>query len=122
MLVWTVGLAGGFALLSTLRPAWSATSRALAALGGSAAALVAVTVASGGMGRLDGEARAQFGALVTAWQKQVSERLPDAGTAESLRAAGERTVEQGIAVLPAVLALQLLLSLALAWWIFVRLA
>lgn len=117
---WTVALAGAFAGLSALRPAWPATSRALAALGGSAAGVGAWLAASGGWARLDREAGEQIGGLAAAWREQVAAQAPDPAVEAALRSGAEHAAEWTVSLLPAGMALQLLLSLLLAWWVFVR--
>lgn len=117
---WGVVLAAGFAALSRVRPGWSATSRALAALGGSFAGVGFWLTATGGWARLDGGARRELQGFAASWEEQLAARGGDPEVQATVREALGSTVERMVSLLPAGVALQLLFSLALAWWIFVR--
>lgn len=120
LLVGMAGLATAFALLSARRPEWPVFSRALAALGGALSGAGLWLAASGGWGALDRAVRAQLGVFAERWEEQLASADPQ--VREALEGGLAQLVDRTAAIFPAMLALQMLLAVVLAWWLFVRLA
>jgi hypothetical protein len=121
LVVGTAGLAAAFALLTVLRPGWPVISRALTGLGGALSVVGLWLAASGRWGALDRAAREQMNLLAGTWRERLSARVADPAVEAAAERAVAELVDRMVAVFPAGLALQMLLALVLAWWLFVRL-
>jgi hypothetical protein len=118
---WAVVTGGAFAALSLALPRWRLTSRTLAAVVGAAAVFAALlAIRPDAWAALDWEVgvelRAGFGTLLEAMSVlRGGEAVPPATVTAALA-----TAEGLVTVFPAVVALESMAALAVAWWVYVR--
>lgn len=117
---WGLLLGGAFLAVTLARPRWPFFSRALAALGAGLAGVGVWLGLTGGWARLDWAMTEHLRSLAALTAQEALGRFPDARWAQDLSAMSGRIVEAQGAVFPALLALQSLAALALAWWAFGR--
>jgi hypothetical protein len=118
---WALLVGGWFVALTLRRPESGFLSRALASLAGAAGiAALAVTMDGGGWALLDwhvGEMIRGYTAAFIEWVRQRPQ-----GASPALVTALYAAAETQIKVFPATLALATLAGLAVAWWLYVRMA
>jgi hypothetical protein len=114
---WAVLLGGWFLALTLLAPAWRLTSRALAAAAGAGAVVAGIfAVRAGSWGALDG-------AVGRSMQSEIQTTMDaisilgggEALTSEMLETA-QAVAEAQMSVFPALLGIESLAALAVAWW------
>lgn len=119
---WALTVGGIFVAVSLARPRWGLTSRTLAAVGSTTAAWAAfMLVRAGAWGAVDWAVTDQLRAAYATWMDVM--RVVQQGEAMSpaLASAIYRTVEMQASVFPALVALESMAALAVAWWLYVRL-
>lgn len=117
---WAVMVAGAFLLATLLRPQWSLTARALATVLGSVVGAAAWLAASARWPALDGALREHFRAVAQATLAQLQAGAPESAWTTQFAAAAETVARAQWTLFPAMLALQTLAALGLAWWLFCR--
>jgi len=119
---WAVLLGGWFLALTLIAPAWRLTSRALAAAAGAAAVAAGVfAVRAGSWMALDGAVTRSMRAEIETTMDALSIiGGGEAISAEMLQTA-QAVAEAQISVFPALLAIESLAALAVAWWARARL-
>ena len=120
---WAVMLGGCFAAVTLLAPWWRLTSRALAAVGGSlVGSAVFYAVRSGAWSNLDWGVNDRLAAVLGNFLNALEVVREGQTVSPALIAAVYRTVELQAAVFPAVVALESMAALSVAWWLYRRLA
>jgi hypothetical protein len=117
---WALLLGGAFLTVTLLRPRWFVFSRALVAVAAALAASAAVLTAVGGWSRFDEMMTRHFDSVAMLTSREVLARFPDAAWAGDMAAMTGRMAGAQGTLYPALLALQSLAALALAWWAFSR--
>ncbi len=118
---WGLLLGGMFVLSVLLWPRASFFSRALVTVG-TAMALTAIWLGiTGAWSGLEGVLTQHFRSASLAVSGELAVRMPDSSWIEQFQQISERTAAWRAHLFPAVLALQSLAVLAIAWWGFVRL-
>jgi hypothetical protein len=122
-LAWVLAAVASFVLVTLARPAWAFFPRGLSALACAVAAVGAWLAATGSWSRLDAQVRLNKDELTRNVIELMSgiKLVSPAGIeayGQWLKARGDAE----LAVFPAFAALQTLIALALAWWLFVRFA
>ena len=120
---WALLVAGWFVALTLRRPESGFLSRALGSLAGAAAsAIVTLTVAGGAWELLDWHVAELVRGLTAQLVDRVQELRQQAEVSPALVTALYAAAETQIQVFPATLALATLAALAVAWWLYVRMA
>jgi len=117
---WGLLLGGAFLSAALLRPRWSVFARSLAAIAVAFLASAAALAVGGGWSHFDATMAEHFRGVASFTSREVLARFPDAAWAASMAAMADRLAGAQTAVFPALLALQSLAALALAWWAFDR--
>jgi hypothetical protein len=120
-LAWASVLGTAFVGATMVVPAWSAFARMAVSVATATGALFAGLQATGRWAMVDDRMRAHFEASSAALLEYFQARAPDAAWVAQLGNAAPRVAELQWMLFPAVLSLQSLAALALAWWWFVRL-
>lgn len=119
---WAVMLGGFFAATTLLAPRWRLTSRALAAVGGSVGGATAFYVMrSGAWSNLDWSVSDRLGAILGNFLYALDVVREGQTVSPAFVAAVYRTIELQAAVFPAVVALESMAALGIAWWLYRRL-
>ncbi len=120
---WALMVGGVFVGLSLARPAWRLTSRALlAVVTAVAASVVFMLVRGGAWGTVDWMVTDQLMGAYATWIDLMTVARQGEPVSPALAGAIYRTVEMQVAVFPALLALESMAAVAVAWWLFVRLS
>jgi hypothetical protein len=119
-MLWITAVALGYLWLTRLRPEWSAVHRMLASLAAAAALFGMGVAAAGQWGAFDGAVLAHFERVMALTLEQLGPHLPATVSAEQWEQALPRVTRAQWEVYPAVVGLQTLAALALAWWAFGR--
>ncbi|MDC0160675.1 hypothetical protein OAJ07_04410 [Gemmatimonadales bacterium] len=119
---WAVLLGGFFAAVTLVAPRWRLTSKSLAAVG---AALLGATIfcilSSGAWENLEWSVNDRLAAVLGNFLYALELVTEGQSVSPAFIAAVNRTVELQAAVFPAVLALQSMAALGVAWWLYRRL-
>ncbi|CAN5715732.1 hypothetical protein BH23GEM3_BH23GEM3_25510 [soil metagenome] len=115
---WALLLGGAFLLASLLRPRWGVFSRGLAAVAASLGVMGVWLAFGGRWERVDWAMTEHFRSIASLTAREFFGRFPDARWAADLSAIGGRMAEAQGVLFPALLALQSLAALTLAWWLF----
>jgi hypothetical protein len=119
---WAVVLGGFFTGITLAFPAWRLTTRSLAAVGGSVISVsVFFVLRSGAWLEIDMSVAERLQASVGTLLDAMTVLRQGEAVPPALVNAVYRTIELQAAVFPAMVALESLGALALAWWLFVRL-
>jgi hypothetical protein len=114
---WAVLLGGWFLALTMLVPSWRLTSRALAAAAGSAVTAAGVfVVRAGSWGALDGAVTRQMQAEVDAMIDAISILGGAEVLSPEMLETAQSVAAAQVSVFPALLGIESLAALALAWW------
>lgn len=120
---WALLVGGVFAALSMARPAWRLTSRALGAVAGAGVAVGAgVALRAGSWQVIDWTVSERLRSGFATSMDAVVVLRDGAPVPAALVSAIFRTVTFQAAVFPALVALQSMAALTVAWWLYVRLA
>lgn len=118
---WALGVSGGFAAVSLLRPDWRLTSRALTAVAGAAALTGVFALArSGAWEAIDWAVSDQLRAAYATWIDVLTVARQGEPVSPALASAIYRTVEMQVEVYPALVAIESIAALAVAWWLYLR--
>ncbi len=118
---WALTVGGAFVAVTAFRPEWRLTSRALAAVGGAAAATGVFLVArSGGWDTVDWLVSDQLRGAYATWIDMLTIARQGESVSPALASALYRTVEMQITVFPALAALESMAAIGVAWWLYVR--
>lgn len=119
---WAVMVGGYFAAVTLLAPGWRLTSRALAAVGASAATGgVFYALRAGAWANLDWSVRDRLAGVLGNFLAALELVREGQSVSPAFIAAIYRTVEFQAAVFPAVVALESMAALGVAWWLYRRL-
>lgn len=114
---WAVLLGGWFLALTLLAPAWRLTSRALAAAGGAAAVAAGIfAVRAGSWGALDGAVTRSMQAEIDVMMNALSLLGGGAASSPEVLEAAQSVAAAQMSVFPALLGIESLAALAVAWW------
>jgi hypothetical protein len=119
---WALMVAGLFAITALLWPRWGFFSRALAATATAGAAVGVWLWISGAWGEVNWTMAEHFRSMSLLTTGSIASRVPDAKWAADLMTVTAAYAEWQGKVFPALLGLQSLAALGLAWWAFERLA
>lgn len=120
---WALVAGGAFAALSMVRPAWRMTSRAIVSIVGASAAFAAFLVPrSDAWSALDWTVSDRLRGGFATWLDAMAVLRDGQAPSPALVSAIWRTVEAQVHVFPALLAIETLAALGVAWWLYVRLA
>jgi hypothetical protein len=120
---WALSVGGAFAALSLVRPAWRVTSRAIASIVGASAVFTGFLVPrSSGWAALDWTVSDRLRGGFATWVDAMAVLRDGQAPSPALVGAIWRTVEAQVHVFPALLALETVAALGLAWWLCERLA
>lgn len=119
---WALGVGGLFALVAAFRPRWSFAARGLAALALAFVAAAAWLAGTDAWRGLDWMMLEQFRATSLLATGTLAASMPDSAWMTQLVAAARGYAELQGRLFPALIALQTLAGLGLAWWAYVRLA
>lgn len=119
---WALMVGGMFAAVSVAKPAWRLTSRALVSVGGTALVWGAyMVVESGAWATIEWTISDELRAAYATWPQLMSGLGEGQAVSPAFASAIYRTVEAQVAVFPALVALESMAALAVAWWLHVRL-
>lgn len=118
---WALLVGGLFTIIVVVRPAWSFLSQALTAVGAAALGTGIWLGASGAWGQVNWLMGEQFRSAALLVSGVVAAQMPEAPWVPEFVSAMAQYAEWQQQVFPALLALQTLAALGLAWWMFVRL-
>jgi hypothetical protein len=113
---WALLLGGSFLFATLWRPGWGVFPRALTSVGMSFAAGVTWVLVTGSAAEVDWLVREHFQTVSTMAVGDLAARAPDSTWVRDLSAATGRMATWQWTFFPALLALQSLAALALAWW------
>jgi hypothetical protein len=120
---WALTAGGVFVGLSFAAPRWPVTSRALTSIFSAFACFGAVLSLRGDAWRtLDWVVSDRLRAGFTTWLDAMTVLREGQAPPQTLVSAIYRTVEAQVAVFPALLAIETMAGLAVAWWLYERLA
>lgn len=120
---WALLVGGLFAAVSVAKPGWRLTSRTLAAvLGGALVCIAYMLIESGAWGAIDWTVSDELRAAYATWMDLMSVWRQGAPVSPAFADAIHRTVEAQVAVFPALVALESMAALGLAWWLHLRLS
>ena len=117
---WALLLGGAFLLLTIARPRWGVFSRALGAVAFGLVASGLWLALGGRWERVDWAMTERFRSVASLTSREFFGRVPDAPWAADFSAVSGRMAEMQGMLFPALLALQSLAALTLAWWLFSR--
>jgi hypothetical protein len=117
---WALLVGGLFVAAAVLWPRWSFLHRGLAALAAAVAVVGAGLALSGSWSAVDSLVGDFFRSSVLLAADRMAELRPTSALATDMRGSMERVIELRAALFPALLGLQSLAALGLAWWAFVR--
>lgn len=119
---WSLLLGGAFVALTTLAPAWRVSSRALASVAASAAVFgTLLAVRAGAWAAIDWSVTDRLRAGFATWLDAMVVLREGEALSPSLVSAIYQTAEWQAAVFPALVGLESMAALAVAWWIYLRL-
>jgi len=120
---WALVAGGVFAALSLVRPSWHMTSRAIVSIVGATAAFGALLFPrSDAWAALDWTVADRLRGGFATWVDAMAVLRDGQPPSPALVSAIWRTVEAQVQVFPALLAIETLAALGVAWWLYVRLA
>lgn len=120
---WALVAGGAFAALSLARPAWRMTSRAIVSIVGASVAFTAFLFPrAGAWAALDWTVSDRLRGGFTTWLDAMAVLRDGQAPSPALVGAIWRTVEAQVHVFPALLAIETIAALGVAWWLYVRLA
>lgn len=119
---WALLLGGVMTLVTALRPSWGLLPRALATLGVTTAGVGGWLAATGGWVGLDWMFRGYFRAALLTTHTALMAMRPESPWVQGFGLNMQRVAELQADLFPALLALQSLAALALAWWALARLS
>lgn len=117
---WALLVGGAFALATLLRPTLGFISRALLAVVGSFAVAAVAAALGGGWAGVDWVMAEHFRTAATLTSHQLAAQMPESRWAADLVAASGRVAHWQTQLFPALLALESVAALAVAWWLFAR--
>jgi hypothetical protein len=117
---WGLLLGGAFLASTLLCPRWCPFSRGLAAVALTFAVAAALVVATGNWARLDWAMAEHFRSVAALGSTELLGRWQQSRWAAELATLSGRMAELQALLFPALLALQSLAALALAWWGYAR--
>jgi hypothetical protein len=119
---WALTAGGAFVALSVAAPGWRVTSRALASIASAVAALgLFLLVRVDAWKAVDWTVSDRLRAGFTTWMDAMSILRDGQAPPPTLVSAIYRTVEAQVTVFPALLAIETMAAMAVAWWLYVRL-
>jgi len=119
---WAVMLGGSFAAATLLAPRWRLTSKALTAVAGSVVgSTLFYAVRNGAWANLDWSVNDRLAAVLGNFLYALEVVREGQAVSPAFVAAVYRTVEMQAAVFPAVVALESMAALGIAWWLYRRL-
>ena len=119
---WAVILAGIFAGLTLLRPGWRLTTRALATVASTTLVVGSfVLLRAGAWSSLEWSVSDRLQSGVATWFDIMAIARDGQAVPPALATAVYRTIELQTAVFPAMVALQSMAALGVAWWLYARL-
>lgn len=118
---WALALGGLFVLLVLWRPRWPFFPRALLAIAATMSGALAWLFLAGTYEGAAWAVAEHFRAISASTAAGIGQVLPDSSWAESIAAAAAAAAPMQAKLFPALLALQSLAALGLAWWAFLRL-
>jgi hypothetical protein len=119
---WAVMLGGFFAAATIVAPRWRLTSRSLTAVGGSViGATLFYALRGGAWANLDWSVNDRLSAVLGNFLRALDVVREGQTVSPAFVAAVYRTVELQAAVFPAVIALESMAALGVAWWLYRRL-
>lgn len=119
---WALMVGGLFAAVSVARPGWRLTSRALVAVSGTALVWAAyMLVQTGAWAAIDWTVSDRLLAAYGTMLDMVALLRQGDPVTPAFASAIYRTVEAQASVFPALVALESMAALAVAWWLYVRL-
>ncbi len=119
---WALIAGGVFTAVSIARPGWRLSSRALVSIAGTAAVFGAFLVSSAGAWDvIDWTVSDRLRAGFATWLDAITVLRDGRAPSPALVSAIYRTVEAQVTVFPALLAIETMAALAVAWWLYVRL-
>jgi hypothetical protein len=118
---WAVVVAGGFAALSLAAPTWRLTSRSLAAVGGATATCAALlSIRADAWATIDWGVGDRLRAGFATWLDAMAVLRGGEAVPAATVTAAFATAEGLVTVFPAVIALESMAGLGVAWWVYVR--
>jgi len=119
---WGLLAGGAFAVYSVVLPKWKMTARALASIATSVAAFAGfLSLRADGWATLDWTVSDQLRGGFTTWLDAITILREGRTPSPALVSAIYRTVEAQVSIFPALLAIETMAALAVAWWLYVRL-
>lgn len=119
---WAVMLGGFFACVSLLRPGWRLTTRALTAVATTTVVTgVAILLRRGAWANMEWGVGERLRGGVSTWLDLMALARDGAAVPPALVSAVYRTIELQTSVFPAMIAIESLAALGVAWWLYVRL-
>lgn len=119
---WSLLLGGAFVALTKLAPAWRVSSRALAAVAAAAAVFgTLLAVRPGAWAAIDWSVTDRLRGGFATWLDAMVVLREGEALSPSLVSAIYQTAEWQAAVFPALVGLESMAALAVAWWIYLRL-
>lgn len=119
---WALMAGGVFAAASLVVPRWGLVSRALVSVTASVGSVAAFVAWNGSWGALDWAVSDRLRGGFATWLDAMTVLRDGQAPSAALASAIYQTVEAQVQVFPALLALETMAALAVAWWLFQRLA
>ena len=121
-LAWSLVVAVAFGAATLLRPGWGFFARALAAVAAGLAGVGGWLAASGSWARVDAGVHGWLRAAVDTWLTGLRAQSGTSSMLGMFEPVLRATGELWWTVFPAIVCIQSLVALALAWWLFARFA